>query len=268
MQVKHKFLKILKNFKELFWEQIFIKFRFYELPPETFIWTLYYKAPKNIFYRLKLVFNFLWKYKREKYFDLYATERLIEWPITFMLLGDAPAESKILDLGHRGSYLSLELASLGYKVTGVDLRDYQFKHPNLTSLKGDFTELKLPSESFDAVIAVSTIEHIGKSVYGSNVYTDGDARTTEKIFTILKVQGIFIMSVPFGKYEETNNYRVYDEHSLNLLLKNFKIESALYFKRKENTIWRPCDKESLEQSSAVSFCGVNGIVVLKARKLL
>lgn len=58
----------------------------------------------------------------------YASERIVEYPWVFRNLElDA---GKILDVGCCKSKLSIQLASLGYKVYGIDISNYLYKHPN------------------------------------------------------------------------------------------------------------------------------------------
>jgi 2-polyprenyl-3-methyl-5-hydroxy-6-metoxy-1,4-benzoquinol methylase len=45
---------------------------------------------------------------------------------------------RILDFGCTRSELVLQFASFGYEVWGIDLRDYFFTHPNLTTLRENF----------------------------------------------------------------------------------------------------------------------------------
>ena len=67
---------------------------------------------------------------------------------------------RILDIGGCDSLLPLTFARAGHSVTVYDFRRYPEHHPNLTVSQGDFLENQLPPCSFDAVVMVSTIEHI------------------------------------------------------------------------------------------------------------
>ncbi len=91
-------------------------------------------------------------------------ERIIEMPFIFSELGARPGKLKILDVGCTNSWLSISLASLGHEVYGVDMRSYSFSHPNLVFFQGDVLNLK--ETGFDAVVALSTLEHVGLGAYG------------------------------------------------------------------------------------------------------
>jgi len=61
---------------------------------------------------------------------------------------------------------SIELASSGFRVTGIDVRPYALKHSNFVFVQGDICHHQLELERFQAIVALSTIEHIGLGFYG------------------------------------------------------------------------------------------------------
>jgi Methyltransferase domain len=95
---------------------------------------------------------------------VHVSERIVEIPFVFANLR-VPKGSIVVDLGCTESYLSLELANRGYKVLASDLRPYPFTHPNLTLLTGDFAAAPVAEKSVNAVVVVSTLEHIGLNAY-------------------------------------------------------------------------------------------------------
>lgn len=54
------------------------------------------------------------------------SERIIEVPLVFYLMHRNV--KRILDIGCVENILSIQLASLGYKVTDIDMRNYRFRH--------------------------------------------------------------------------------------------------------------------------------------------
>src|SRR5579884_1562674 len=62
-------------------------------------------------------------------------ERWVENALVLRSLPPPPA--RVLDLGGGTSLLPLTLAMLGYDVTLIDLRPCSFRHPGLTSIRGD-----------------------------------------------------------------------------------------------------------------------------------
>ena len=63
------------------------------------------------------------------------TERSIEIPFVISAVtSGVESTASVLDVGCAESLLPFELASLGYRVTGIDLREYPMDHPNLTTV--------------------------------------------------------------------------------------------------------------------------------------
>lgn len=160
-------------------------------------------------------------------------ERIVEIPFLYKNL-DFHKINKILDLGCVGSKISLQLASLGYKVVGIDYRPLIFKHKNLKFIQGNFFNIDLPAESFDCVICISTIEHIGLPAYNIKPFEQGDKKAIEKIYTLLKKGGKLILTVPFGKALVNQFERNYDQKSLNQLIIMFKIDEFEIYERSKS----------------------------------
>jgi SAM-dependent methyltransferase len=160
-------------------------------------------------------------------------ERIVEIPFLYKNL-DFNLSKNVLDLGCVGSKISLQLASIGYNVVGIDFRPLIFKHKNLKFIQGNFFNIELPYESFDYVICVSVIEHIGLPAYNIKPFEQGDKKAVEKIYDLLKKGGKLILTVPFGKATVNQFERNYDQKSLNQLLKMFKIEEFEIYERSKN----------------------------------
>jgi len=178
---------------------------------------------------VNIIYNII-NLKSEK---IHISERIVELPFLYKNL-DFNKIEKILDLGCVGSKISLQLASLGYCVVGIDYRPYIFKHKKLKFLQGNFIEMDIAPESFDCVICISTIEHIGLPAYNIKPFKNGDKKSIAKIFKLLKRGGKLILTVPFGKNLISNFERNYDYNSLKNLLIMFKIvEFDIYEKTKK-----------------------------------
>ncbi len=174
------------------------------------------------------------------------SERIVEVPFIFQNL-DLAKGSRILDLGCDESKLAIELASLGYQVTGVDLNPYPFSHPNLSLRQGNFLEMDFGDESFDAVVALSSIEHCGLGAYGEPGFERGDRLVAEKIHRILKTGGSFLLTTPFGKRADTPHTRIYDEARLGELLERFTLRKIEYYAAEDLKHWRPAAKDFISR---------------------
>jgi SAM-dependent methyltransferase len=160
------------------------------------------------------------------------TSRTAEY--RFVLKNLPPIGSTILDVGCCDSLLALGLAKKGYKVYGIDTRQYQEKHPNLTFVQEDILRTPFPNGLFDAAIAVSTIEHIGLGIYGDPIHDNADILAVREIYRILKPDGRFIVTTPFAGEYKLAKYgggyeRYYDADTIRKLFEGFQIKTSEFF---------------------------------------
>lgn len=156
-------------------------------------------------------------YLRSLFTTRQVNERILEIP--FVL---SRTHGTVLDIGSNESPVSLMLASLGHKVTALDLRKSTFTHQNLINIQADITKW-VKKDYFDTVVCLSTLEHIGLEVYGGIKMKNGDQLAIDNIFTSLKPGGKLLLTVPASvKYHITPTWRSYDVKSLKSLLKKFK----------------------------------------------
>jgi len=164
------------------------------------------------------------------------SERLIEIPL---VLNAIPHKlSRILDIGCRYSLMPLQLASVGHEMHGMDIHPYDKKHPNLQFHEESILDTTLPKNYFDVVISLSTIEHIGMDAYAGVKDGDGDKRAIEQARRLLKKNGIFIFTAPFGKAKDGGWYRVYNTKRLQSVLEGFTLKELRVFRMK-NKKWIP-----------------------------
>ena len=138
---------------------------------------------------------------------------------------------KVLDVGGCDSILPLTFAKRGFSVTEIDFRMYPGKHPNLTTIQGDFLTNKLPENIFDFVVMLSTIEHIGFGSYGAPVYEDGDFKAMEEAKRLLKPSGRIVLTFPFASHEHIVNgfERWYELSRVQRLFKKMYILAEEYY---------------------------------------
>jgi SAM-dependent methyltransferase len=153
-----------------------------------------------------------------------------------------------LDIGCGESPTVPAMLSLGYgEVVAVDLQfplDKQLKGPKF--VKGDINDLFL-NPGFDVIVACSTVEHIGlSSRYASGEDVDGDLKAMQKIKTLLRPDGLLILTVPAGKDAVYKPWhRVYGKRRIQELLSGFRInKSAGYVKEP----WGPWAKSTLDEA--------------------
>lgn len=133
--------------------------------------------------------------------------------------------SRGLEVGANKEPLAVALGSLGYDVTGVDLRPYDPYEDTRNYLRrfsfveGDFLKVDLqtypngPARApFDFAYCISTIEHIGLGAYGEEKVEHGDSKAMAKMWGLLRPKGHAYISLPVGENEvDPQGWRVYDE---------------------------------------------------------
>jgi len=181
--------------------------------------------------------------------NIIVTERVIEFPFVFRVLKKGEG-MKVFEFGCANSLLSYQLVNSGYMVSGIDLRDYKLPNRNFTFIKGNLFEVNLPKNQFDAVIAVSALEHIGLAAYKEKQNPNHtDAKAVEIFHEILKPNGQLIITVPAGLKDEHHFFRIYDDDSLVQLLNKFSIEKKEYYAKYNNTDWERISENEIVKYS-------------------
>lgn len=193
---------------------------------------------------------------------LLVNERVIEYPYIFQRIKPG---AKVLDIGCVSSRLPIQLASLGHEVHGVDVQDYPFRHTNFHFHKEDIFRWN-PTEKFDSIILLSTIEHFGLGGYGDSVVEDPDTKAVERITGWLKPGGQTLVTTPFGRPGQTSKHRIYDRARLKRVFEDDKFiwKDERYFQRADGN-WVPSSEEKLRAVESRSY-PVNGVVFLDLEK--
>ncbi len=188
---------------------------------------------------------------------LKPTDRYIEYPFVIRNLPKPPA--KVLDVGCSGSFFPLLLASFGYEVYGIDIREYaiinKIKFDNFRFVKEDIRKTSFSSNYFDAVIAISTLEHIG--IAGRHGVLEEDLNRDKKAIRemkrILKSNGIVIITIPFGIARIIKPYcKIYNGSLVKKLIDDLIIEKEEYYMQNSNDDWYKCSKDQAEVINAKS----------------
>lgn len=173
-------------------------------------------------------------------------ERLAEIPFAISSLGNA---RRILDVGSAESLLPIQLASAGWEVWTIDPRGYPFSHRSLHRITGDAAAMPFEPESFDAVLAISTMEHIGIG-YSEVQSRDKDLLASKEIQRVLKRDGRFIITLPFGPKPSSDSFqRVYDSERLQALLSGFRVVNSQYLLCQPRSGVFPVSEESAKATT-------------------
>ena len=201
-----------------------------------------------VIFVLKSPENPVKKMLRDLFYGEVVLERIVEYPVFFSLTGykGKSEKRKVLDVGCYYSNFPIQLASMGFKVWGIDPEPYQLIHPNFTFIQGDVTKTDFKSGFFDIVTSVSTIEHIGLGFYKDKNQNSGDTAAVEEISRILKKGGLFVLSVPYSKsFRLGKTQRFYDTKHINILLSSkFKITNRLLYASYKGK-WMPVDEDKV-----------------------
>ncbi len=180
----------------------------------------------------------------------YHTSRSREYD--FVIDNLPPKGNKILDVGSTGSLLPLKLAKKGYDVHSIDVRSYHEKHPNLTTLCTDIKDTPFTDDFFDAIICVSTIEHVGLSAYGDPEYDGGDVLSMKEFRRILKEDGRLILTTPFaGEYKvlhwRDTYERIYNYEKIRALFTGWGILKEEYYIPQKMRHWIKATRNEAEK---------------------
>lgn len=158
--------------------------------------------------------------------------------------------SKIFEFGCGENLFPNKIAEIGHDVTAIDL--YPRRHEtnqNIKFLQDDFMNITIPPDSFDCIYALSSFEHIGlesHDIHPIPYVLSKIEVVIEKIKSILKSDGIFLVTLPFGNYryyysgndkwsynktsESVFGAKVYDIEDIeNIFKKHFEIIKEEYY---------------------------------------
>jgi SAM-dependent methyltransferase len=188
-------------------------------------------------------------FKFESAARYFVNERILEVPFVFSELGATEKSLKILDFGCTRSWLAISLASLGHRVYGIDLRDYPFRHRHLVFQKQNFLDYE--ERDFDAIVAVSALEHVGLGAYGEDYNPGALAAVLVKMNDLLIKGGRLILTVPVGKSSVDNFLKSFTPGEIEELVmaSGFSLVKSRYFNRQSNQQWLPCSREEMREIS-------------------
>ncbi|MBF0331519.1 MAG: class I SAM-dependent methyltransferase [Candidatus Omnitrophica bacterium] len=223
-----------------------------------------------VFVRIKKKFNWAKLTYEQSVKAVYINERIIELPFVIQGLAGLKRGGKVLDVGCSESILPMQLAGLGYAVTGLDFRYYPFHFPGLGSCQSDATKMPFENGSFDAVTCVSMLEHVGIGHYDDPWHDDsGDTKVMGEIARVLQKDGLILLTVPFGVPTQGSLQRTYDPKRLEKILSGWRVEEKRYFinaqdKGALNDHWQECDEAKAATMNSVdkTVC----VCLLKARR--
>jgi len=129
---------------------------------------------------------------------------------------DFPDHAQVLEIGCAEADWQTPMLALrpDLQMTGIDWRDCQ-RPGNL--IRGDVMNWRLfPERSFDAIVSISAIEHIGLGAYADPQDPSGDIVAMQNAWMWLKPNGWLYLDVPYCSqgYDVLKNHRRYNESAV------------------------------------------------------
>ena len=177
-------------------------------------------------------------------------ERIVEVPWVFRALHALAPSARVLDVGSVESTVALSLAALGYRVTALDLRTYPLSHPNLDVVTSPIEDFE-PAELYDAVLCISTIEHIGLGWYGGgHGAPDADRMALDHLRALVRPGGTLVLTTPYGAAGVDAIQRTYDRSGLDALLAGWDVD-RLEFAHLAGGTWLPGEAVGADKAVAL-----------------
>jgi SAM-dependent methyltransferase len=188
------------------------------------------------------------------------SQRAIEYPWVLAEVRSIRPSSLVLEVGCAESVLGYELIAKGFRVVGLDIRTPPFKDKRMVFVRRNILDTKLPNKTFDVIVVVSTIEHIGLNVYGQlTLDDDGDMKAMREMWRILKPRGTILVTTPYigdnpfklnasGRVIERN----YNRQRLERIVQGFQVIKDEYFypkRLKRRYGWTQMNREKIDKQS-------------------
>jgi len=154
------------------------------------------------------------------------TERVIEIPWSLMQL---PQSGVILDVGScDATYLRI-IQQPSRILHCLDPRDCHADIPEgATFYHQNILGNTLPRAYYDAVLMLSTLEHIGLPCYGHKPFANGDMLALAEARALLKPGCPLIATVPAGQSKLVSWYRQYNPNALHQLFRGWQAEISYW----------------------------------------
>ena len=161
----------------------------------------------------------------------------------------------ILDIG---SYRHFILGVLShFKVTTIDVRDRKTISNNEIVVTCDAKALRLPDNSFDVVMSLCTLEHLGLGRYGDEFDADADKKAFREMIRVLRPGGHLIFTTTVTRAQPCiafNAHRIYSYKMLKSLFANLLCIEEKFYSHKLQSFC-PWEEVTAEQDAWDVYCG-------------
>lgn len=197
-------------------------------------------------------------------FGIGIDERVVEYPWLFDRLRENEGRlGRMLDAGSTLNHefvldrVPLRKADLTIMTLAPEKRCYWYK--GYSYVFGDFRETQFKDASFDAIISISTLEHVGldNTMLYTNDPTKSEANKSgfvdaiREFRRILAPGGRCLITVPYGKHENFDWFQIFDEAMLRTLIESFSPSSSeVEFFRYDRIGWRRASATEVANATA------------------
>src|SRR3989338_10575578 len=147
--------------------------------------------------------------------------------------------AKILDIG---SYRHFIIGLLShFSVTTVDVRGREPISAKETVFIGDAKKLDLPDNTFDAVLSLCTLEHIGLGRYGDEFDLEADKKAFQEMIRVLKPNGYLIFTTQITRAKPSivfNAHRIYSYEMLRAFCRDLTCVEEKFYSSKIKDLCR------------------------------
>lgn len=182
-------------------------------------------------------------------------ERVVEYPWVLSRIKELPS-GNLLDAGSTLNYRQvIEFSGLKNKkliIINLNPESDCFWQKEVSYVFGDIRKMPFKEDYFDCINCISTLEHIGMD---NTIHTKKQKDKEEKFFDfekatielkrVLKKGGRIFITVPFGKYQNFNNFQQFDSMRINRILEVFNPQGhQINYYKYENGSWNISNEES------------------------
>lgn len=202
--------------------------------------------------------------KLPKEHGIQIDERVVEYPWVFSHLPKDPG--KVLDAGsalnHKFLLDRAPLSKAQLTIMTLAPEKRCFWDRSISYVFGDLRDQDFSNNIFDTVVSVSTIEHIGLD--NTMLYTADEAKSesdehgfepaVKEYKRVIKLGGMCLITVPFGRRGVHGWYQVFDEDLIVKVVEAFNPSSYMidYFGYK-NSGWHEANPDELKNAEFYDF---------------
>lgn len=158
--------------------------------------------------------------------DEVTNERVIAVP---WALSQLPQFGVVLDVGSCDAMYLAAIPSSDRRLHCLDPRDCtQDIPPDVVFLQQSIIGNTLPRAFYDAILGLSTVEHIGLPCYGQKPFSGGDQLALVEFRELLRPGGRLVLTVPAGQSKISSWYRQYSPTDLEHLLVGWQSSVAYW----------------------------------------